>query len=77
MTWKVLCTVKFYTAVIFLLSRQITLPNGDMLFLGTLAADCPCTPNVHAKSSLVLSCHSLQLCYFRSLMEQCQVIDDS
>lgn len=38
---KFFCTVKFYTAVILLLSQQIAVPNGDMLFLGTLAADCP------------------------------------
>lgn len=40
MNWMVLYTVKFYTAVL-LLSRQTTMPDSDMLFLGTLAADCP------------------------------------
>lgn len=38
--WMVLYTAKFYTAVL-LLNRQITMPIGDMLFLGTLAADYP------------------------------------
>ena len=38
---KVLCTVKFYTAGFLLLSQQIAGPNGDTLFLGTLAAHCP------------------------------------
>lgn len=40
MNWMVLYTEKFYIAVL-LLSRQITMPNGVMLFPGTLAADCP------------------------------------
>ena len=30
----------------------------------------PCTTDAHTKSLPVLSCHSLQLCYFRYLIEQ-------
>lgn len=41
MNWKVLYTVKFYTAVIFLVTQEITMSNDDMLFLGTPAADYP------------------------------------
>lgn len=41
MNWKVLYTVKLYTAVIFLLTQKVTMLSDDVLFLSTLAADYP------------------------------------